>query len=140
MRDCFDCKVMLYSQTAPVVESCSNVQFYTMTYWYEDLLSQMQSALTSPWANKWTEVYDFTASTQIRADVPNWSVLSTLNWSLLPPLQEVNEKIQKVREFKGDKIKTTNDISDSDLQLIRLEFDEEASIMSGLFDVGSYFN
>ena len=93
MRDCFDCKVMLYSQTAPVVESCSNVQFYTMTYWYEDLLSQMQSALTSPWANKWTEVYDFTASTQIRADVPNWSVLSTLNWALLPPLLEVNEKI-----------------------------------------------
>ena len=32
------------------------------------------------------------------------------------------------------------DITDSDLECITLEFNEEYEIMSGLFDVGPYFN
>ena len=32
------------------------------------------------------------------------------------------------------------DITDSDLECINLEFNEEYEIMSGLFDVGPYFN
>ena len=38
MRDCVNCKVMLYTQTEPVVEACTGIEFSTMTYWYEELL------------------------------------------------------------------------------------------------------
>lgn len=59
---------------------------------------------------------------------------------MIPFLGEINEKVSKVREFKGDRIKSVRDITESDLQCITLEFDEEYEIMSGLFDVGPYFN
>ena len=65
MRDCKNCRVMLYAQTEPVVEACSGIMFSTMTYWYEELLNQMQMASISPWANKWSEVYDFTGNREI---------------------------------------------------------------------------
>lgn len=71
MRDCHNCRVMLYSQTEPVVEACTNIRFTTMTYWYEELLAQMQAADISPWANKWYSVYDFTAH-KTTEGVPNW--------------------------------------------------------------------
>ena len=139
MRDCHNCRVMLYSQTEPVVEACTNIRFTTMTYWYEELLAQMQAADVSPWANKWQGVYDFTAHRQTEG-VPNWSISQQLNWKMIPFLGEIHEKVSKVREFKGDRIKSVRDITESDLQCITLEFDEEYEIMSGLFDVGPYFN
>lgn len=138
MRDCVNCNVMLYSQTEPVVEACSNIRFSSMTYWYEELLNQMQQASISPWTNKWQAVYDFTAHRGVEG-VPNWAIDEKLIWEMLPPLGEVNEKVTKVREFKGS-VKNLNDISDSDLQCITLEFKQENEIMSSLFDVGPYFN
>ena len=57
----------------------------------------------------------------------------------MAPLGEIEEKITKVQQFKQN-VKSVADIKDSDLELITLEFDEERSIMSGLFDVGPYFN
>ena len=138
MRDCVNCHVMLYSQTEPVVDACSNIRFTAMTYWYEELLNQMQIAQVSPWANKWQAVYDFTAHRSLEG-VPNWQINSPLDWKIIPPLGEINEKVTKVKEFK-DRVKNVNDITDSDLECITLEFNEEREIMSGLFDVGTYFN
>ena len=72
---------------------------------------------------------------------PNWTTIDSLKWRLIPFLGEIHEKVTKVQEFKGaDRIKSVNDITDSDLQCINLEFDEEYEVMSGLFDVGPYFN
>eukprot|EP00354_Favella_ehrenbergii_P012615 CAMPEP_0170457418 /NCGR_PEP_ID=MMETSP0123-20130129/4713_1 /TAXON_ID=182087 /ORGANISM="Favella ehrenbergii, Strain Fehren 1" /LENGTH=113 /DNA_ID=CAMNT_0010721197 /DNA_START=694 /DNA_END=1035 /DNA_ORIENTATION=+ len=110
-----------------------------MTYWYDELLCQMQMCQTSPWTNKWQDVYDFTAHRTAESGVPNWYVDEALNWRQIAPLGEVSEKVAKVREFKAS-VRGPNDIRDSDLELIRLEFDEEMMNMPTLFDVGPYFN
>ena len=47
--------------------------------------------------------------------VPNWSINEQLKWIFIPHLGEINEKVSKVREFKGDRIKSVNDITESDL-------------------------
>ena len=87
---------MLYCQTEPIVEACENIQFSTMTYWYEELLSQMQAAKVSPWANKWNEVYDFTPNRGAENGDPNWSIDESLHWKMIAPLGEVVEKMEKV--------------------------------------------
>jgi hypothetical protein len=122
-----------------VVEACTNIKFSTMTYWYEELLSQMKLASISPWTNKWNAVFDFTAHRTAPNGDPNWSISPDLNWNGMAPLAEVNEKITKVKAFK-EHVKHIKDITPSDLECITLEFDEEFEIMSGLFDIGPYFN
>ena len=99
----------------------------------------MQMCATSPWVNKWQDVYDFTAHKTAESGVPNFSVNTALNWKMMAPLGEINEKVSKIKEFKSS-VMGVQDIKDSDLDLIRLEFDEEQMIMPALFDVGPYFN
>ena len=139
MRDCTNCQVMLYSHTEPIVEACTGISFSSMTYVYPELLSHLQSAATSPWTNKWQDIYDFTPHRTANSGVPNWQISTPLNWRHMAPLGEVSEKINKVREFKPT-VKNLSEIKNSDLALIRLEFDEEAQIMPQLFDVGPHFN
>jgi len=67
-----------------------------MTYWYEELLSQMKLASVSPWTNKRNAVFDFTAHRTADNGDPNWGIESQLNWSGMAPMAEVNEKITKV--------------------------------------------
>lgn len=86
MRDCLNCKVMLYTQTEPVVEACTGIDFSTMTYWYDELLCQMKMCMTSPWTNKWQAVYDFTAHRTAESGVPNWSIDDALIWDMIKPL------------------------------------------------------
>ena len=93
----------------------------------------------SPWTNKWEAVYDFTAHKTAESGVPNFTVNPELNWRMMAPLGEISEKVNKVKEFK-QQVKGVQDIKDSDLDLIRLEFDEEQMIMPAFFDVGPYFN
>ena len=90
MRDCVNCKEMLYTQTEPVVEACSNIEFSTMTYWYEELLSQLQAVSVSPWCNKWNEVFDFTAHKTASTGEPNWFIDPELK-ELMPNLEQVQE-------------------------------------------------
>lgn len=94
---------------------------------------------TSPWTNKWQDVYDFTAHRTAESGIPNWSINDSLNWTMIKPLGEVNEMVSKVKEF-NPAIKGVQDITDSDLSQIHLEFDQERQAMPDLFDVGSYFN
>jgi protein XRP2 len=37
IRDCHNLKIMLYAQTAPVIESSSNLTFIPHTYHYRDM-------------------------------------------------------------------------------------------------------
>ena len=99
----------------------------------------MQKADVSPWANKWNEVYDFTGNREVVPGQPNWVIKPALNWKMMAPLGEVEEKVSKVQQFKQN-VRSMADIKDSDLELITLEFDEDYAIGSGLFDVGPYFN
>lgn len=119
-----------------------------MTYWYEELLGQMKSAGLSPWANKWNLVNDSSPIPVVSAFltedvqspiVKNFVVASNLNWRLIPPLGEIYEKITKVKEIKPS-VRGIQDITETDLDEVELQFDEEFEIMSGLFDVGPYFN
>lgn len=110
-----------------------------MTYWYEELLTQLKLADMSPWTNKWNEVFDFTAHRTADDGTPNWRNSSNLNWKLIAPLGEVTEKMEKVQAFKGaDAVKSLYDIEEADLESITLEFDEEET--NCFFDVGPYFN
>ena len=120
-----------------------------MTYWYEELLGQMQSAGLSPWTNKWHVVND-NSPAPVSAFVPsgvispisprkNFVVAANLNWKFIPPLGEIYEKITKVKEIKPS-VQGIQDVTETDSEMISLQFDEEYEIMSGLFDVGPYFN
>lgn len=101
MRDCVNCRVMLYTQTEPVVEACTGIEFSVMTYWYDELLCQLQMCNTSPWTNKWQDIYDFTAHKTAASGVPNFTVNTALDWNMMAPMAEVQEKVSKVQEFKS---------------------------------------
>ena len=126
---------------------CRGIKFGAMTYWYEELLGQMQSAGLSPWINKWNMVNDLSpspVSAFVTSDIQspttkNFVVASNLNWIFIPPLGEIYEKISKVKENKPS-VQGIQDVTETDLSMISLQFDEEYEIMSGLFDVGPYFN
>ena len=62
VRDCHNIEIMLYSQTDPVIESSSGMQFWCLQYAYRELAEQMQAADLSIWNNKWSDIYDFTPS------------------------------------------------------------------------------
>ena len=62
VRDCHNIEIMLYSQTDPVIESSSGMQFWCLQYAYRELSEQMQAADLSIWNNKWSDIYDFTPS------------------------------------------------------------------------------
>ena len=51
---------MLYSQTAPVIESCKNLTFLTNQYSYQGLFEHMKFADLCIWNNKWSDIYNFT--------------------------------------------------------------------------------
>lgn len=53
---------MLFSITDPIIESSSNIKFSSFNFTYQDLAWQIKQANLSPWNNNWTEIYDFTPS------------------------------------------------------------------------------
>ena len=62
LRDCKNLHIMLFSQTEPIIEASSNITFSSFQgYSYPELLQQMKLAKLSPWNNKWSEVFDFSA-------------------------------------------------------------------------------
>jgi len=86
MRDCHNIEVMLYTQTAPVVESCSNIKFIPMVYGYTELFSQMRPAMVSPWCNNWTDVFDFTPHKKSATGEPNYFLVGDLVPDFIRPL------------------------------------------------------
>ena len=122
-----------------MVEACTGIVFCTMTYRYDELLTQLKLADMSPWTNKWNEVFDFTAHRTAGDGTPNWRNSINLYWNLIAPLGEVQEKIEKVQAVRGqDAVKSIYDIDEADLESITLEFNEADT--DCCFDVGEYFN
>lgn len=63
VRDCHGLRISLYTQTEPVIESSTGITIIPHQYVYEEMFYQMKIANLSFWNNKYTEVYDFTPST-----------------------------------------------------------------------------
>lgn len=53
---------MLFTQTEPIIEASTDITFSCFQgYAYPELFQQMKTAKLSPWNNKWSEVFDFSA-------------------------------------------------------------------------------
>ena len=124
-----------------MVEACTGIEFSVMTYWYEELLCQLQMCNTSPWNNKWQDIYDFTAHKTAASGVPNFTVNTALDWDwdTMAPMANMHEIVTKVQEINPT-VKSVQDIEGSDLDQIRLEFKLDEMVKPELFDVGRYFN
>eukprot|EP00944_MAST-04C_sp_MAST-4C-sp1_P001106 g1106.t1 len=70
-RDCNNMKILLYSQTEPVIEKSSNLKFGCFHSSYFNLLNQMHLVGLNEWQNLWCNIHDFTPG-------------SSQNWSQLP--------------------------------------------------------
>lgn len=79
---------MLYSQTEPVVESCTNIKFLSMTYGYRELFSQMRPSMVSPWTNNWFDIYDFTPHKRADDGSPNFYCVPQIDRQFMRPLEE----------------------------------------------------
>ena len=58
--NCKHAKVMLYTQTEPVIESSRDITIVPHQYAYEEMFAQMKAAKISVWNNRYAEPYDFT--------------------------------------------------------------------------------
>ena len=83
---------MLFAPLEPVVEDCTDVCFYAMTYSYGELLCQMQAAQLSLWSNQWSQVFDFAALSGCK-----WNS-SELNWKLMAPLAQLTARMGAGRD------------------------------------------
>ena len=59
-RDCYNCDILLYSQSQPVIESSDNLRFGCFQFYYPELAQQFRDAGLSVWKNNWSDLYDFT--------------------------------------------------------------------------------
>jgi len=71
-RDCHNMKILLYSQTEPVIEKSTNMKFGCFHSSYFNLLNQMHLVGLNEWQNRWCDVHDFTPG-------------GSDNWTQLPP-------------------------------------------------------
>ena len=96
---------------------------------------------TSPWNNKWQDIYDFTAHKTAASGVPNFTVNTALDWDwdTMAPMANMHEIVTKVQEINPT-VKSVQDIEGSDLDQIHLEFKLDEMVKPELFDVGRYFN
>ena len=62
LRNCKNCKILLFSTTGPIVESCTNIGFGCYTLNYFDLRTHFESAGLHVMGNSWLAVFDFTAT------------------------------------------------------------------------------
>nr|CCA26427.1 conserved hypothetical protein [Albugo laibachii Nc14] len=58
-RDCNNCTVYLYSFTAPIIETSSDMRFAPFNGIYRQLSKQFEEARLDPHCNLWSQVYDF---------------------------------------------------------------------------------
>eukprot|EP00736_Rhodelphis_marinus_P005774 Rmarinus@m.5100 len=60
LRDCRNLKILLYTQTRPIIEESRNIGFGCFDYNYPELRRQFDAAKLSVFNNPWGVVYDFT--------------------------------------------------------------------------------
>jgi len=137
MRDCKNVQVMLYTQSDPVVESCTNITFFAPTYSYPELYLHMRKAKVSIWENLWSSVYDFTPDKKADDGKPNWSLSKHQVEGFISQFTELQKLVQRVSKLKGGAaITSLEDIKEEDLKLI--EFEEEPD--EEAVDLGQHFN
>ena len=55
-------KFRLYSQTRPIIEKSSSLEFSCFQYAYFDLAKQIEDARLNAFSNRWSEIYNFSKS------------------------------------------------------------------------------
>ena len=93
MRDCYDCEIMLFSITDPIIESSTRITFIPFIYKYQTLAQQMESAKLSVWNNNWSEVYDFTPKQRGK----NYSLFEEKVDLFIPTFEEVEDDIMRAQ-------------------------------------------
>lgn len=89
-RDCHNMKILLYSQTEPVIEKSTNMKFGCFHSSYFNLSNQMQLIGLNEWQNRWCDIHDFTPG-------------SGNHWSQLPPWTTAFDLLgQLPPEIRGD--------------------------------------
>lgn len=71
MRDCRKMDIFLCCATQPIIESSSSIKFGCFQYYYPELGYQFKDAGLSIFNNNWSNIHDFTPST----DENNWVLL-----------------------------------------------------------------
>ena len=62
LRNCHNCKILLFSTTGPIVESSTQIGFGCYTLSYFELPTQLDKAGLQVFENSWQYVFDFTPS------------------------------------------------------------------------------
>lgn len=62
MRDCTFCRIWLWCESRPIIESSHDIVFssYPSTVGYESVIEQLKQAKLQLWNNNWFDIYDFT--------------------------------------------------------------------------------
>ena len=82
LRNCHNCKILLFSTTGPIVESSSQIGFGCYSLSYFELPTQFDKAGLQVFENSWQYVFDFTPSTSggvvgARSNKDNYYALSS---------------------------------------------------------------
>ena len=62
LRDCQNCRILLFSQTRPIIENSSGISFGCYDYDYFGFESNFVESKLDLWINRWFDVYDFNPS------------------------------------------------------------------------------
>ncbi|KAL0584564.1 hypothetical protein ABG067_005587 [Albugo candida] len=112
-RDCINCTVYLYSFTAPIIETSSEMRFAPFNGMYRQLSTQFHEARLDPHCNLWSKVYDFNDPNKTGH---NWRLLITEEedpdlWK--PSLRQVLSE----EDCKSEEVVPGNCTSQADLTL-----------------------
>lgn len=97
-RECSDLDILLYvSAGQPVIEATTNVRLGCFQWNYFGLAEQFAAAGLDPWYSEWSNVHDFTASSNSHA----WSYIdsSTKGTDLLPSLESTGSGLDNLPGF-----------------------------------------
>jgi hypothetical protein len=76
LRDCQNLRILLYSQTRPIIENCTNITFGCYDYDYFGFESHLEDSKLDIWINKWESVYDYTPNNRQNFKIMPYSVSS----------------------------------------------------------------
>ena len=90
LRNCTDCKILLFASTGPIIEASSGVGFGCYPLSYFDLVSQFERAGLDPFQNGWQVAFDFTPAA---AGPQNYHCLPLEVYADLPALLQLDRTL-----------------------------------------------
>jgi len=113
LRDCHNWEFMLFSNTDPILESCSNLKYWWANFSYPELQSQMNAWNLSIWNNTWADQYDFTPS----SEKPNFKLVDEDGNNFIDSFKTLTHNIMLIQAQQQD--------PSLDISQINLNFEDE---------------